>query len=325
MKPLQIGLLDYGDRIGLNSLLKLQAVMEEAILAEQLGFSRFWLAEHHDILRAKAWTNPQPVLPVLASCTTSIKLGIAGVLMSLYQPYHVASFFKCLANIYPGRIDMGLANGYPYTQVIQTALGPEYSRDDLARLYWQNTERLLHFLADDEALYAHGEGVVIPPYKGLKPQSWLLSVAGFVGNAAEKAIQYGTALCRSLYHDPSRHQPQPHELSAFREKFYERQGHYPIVNLAVAGICHETDARAWQIARQLGLTEPALLIGGPAYFAEQFARLQSEHGVDEIIFHDMAKRVSDRQASMEILSTVFNLSGSEALHTSSGANGLNFH
>jgi alkanesulfonate monooxygenase SsuD/methylene tetrahydromethanopterin reductase-like flavin-dependent oxidoreductase (luciferase family) len=112
MKKPTCGILDFGFREnGLNSLLKLDDVVNSATTAEALGFSRYWISEHHFSQKSLAWSNPQAVLPVLASATKKIRVGVAGVLLNLYSPYHIATFFKMLNNIYGNRIDLGVANG----------------------------------------------------------------------------------------------------------------------------------------------------------------------------------------------------------------------
>ena len=112
MKPIRVGLLDFGLRHGkLNSLSVVEDLIDYAGRADQLGFSRFWIAEHHVPQTRAAWSNPQALVPLLAGMTQRIHVGVAGILLSLHTPYHVASSFKLLAHLFPGRNDLGVSNG----------------------------------------------------------------------------------------------------------------------------------------------------------------------------------------------------------------------
>jgi len=83
--------------------------------AERLGYSRFWVAEHHGMGDHLAGTTPEVLLGRLAGATDSIRLGTGAVLLNHYSPYKVAEAFGTLDGLAPGRIDAGLgrANGSP--------------------------------------------------------------------------------------------------------------------------------------------------------------------------------------------------------------------
>ncbi|WP_135664722.1 LLM class flavin-dependent oxidoreductase [Halorhabdus rudnickae] len=83
--------------------------------AEELGYDRFWVAEHHAMGDTLAGTTPEVLLGNLAAETASIRLGSGAVLLNHYSPYKVAEVFGALDGLAPGRIDAGLgrANGSP--------------------------------------------------------------------------------------------------------------------------------------------------------------------------------------------------------------------
>jgi luciferase family oxidoreductase group 1 len=89
--------------------------VEAAQQAEQLGYSRFWVAEHHGMADTIAGTTPEVLLGNLAAGTDSIRLGSGAVLLNHYSPFKVAEQFGVLDALAPGRIDAGLgrANGSP--------------------------------------------------------------------------------------------------------------------------------------------------------------------------------------------------------------------
>ena len=94
-----LGLLDFGE-------LPLPAVIRSARLAEELGFSRYWLAEHAGLVE-----NALLATGLVAAATSRIRVGPAGVLLRYYPAARVGRDGIYLARGFPGRIDLGLAGG----------------------------------------------------------------------------------------------------------------------------------------------------------------------------------------------------------------------
>src|SRR6056297_3216744 len=96
--------------------------VDAAQQAERLGYSRFWVAEHHDMAETLAGTAPEVLLGHLAAETDSIRIGSGAVLLNHYSPFKVAEQFGVLDALAPGRVDAGLgrANGSP---AVDRALG----------------------------------------------------------------------------------------------------------------------------------------------------------------------------------------------------------
>ncbi|RKD76479.1 luciferase family oxidoreductase group 1 [Sinobaca qinghaiensis] len=89
--------------------------------AEALGYSRFWVAEHHST-SGLAGTSPEILISHLATCTSRIRVGSGGVLLPQYSPYKVAENFKVLEALFPGRIDLGVGRSPGGGQTIRLAL-----------------------------------------------------------------------------------------------------------------------------------------------------------------------------------------------------------
>jgi luciferase family oxidoreductase group 1 len=87
--------------------LALQRTRELAVLAEQLGFHRFWVAEHHNS-PGVACCATSLVLGYVAAATTTIRVGSGGVMLPNHAPLVVAEQFGTLDTLYPGRVDLGL-------------------------------------------------------------------------------------------------------------------------------------------------------------------------------------------------------------------------
>ncbi len=78
-----------------------------AILADRLGFFRYWVAEHHS-LPSVASGSPEIVIGRIAAATSRIRVGSGGVMLPNHNPLLVAERFKVLEAFFPGRIDLGL-------------------------------------------------------------------------------------------------------------------------------------------------------------------------------------------------------------------------
>ena len=210
---LKLGVLDFGTRTSnQNSLTKVQDVIEYAILADELGFSRFWISEHYRGDPRTAWTNPVPLVPLLAAYTQRIRIGTAGIILKLHNPFHIAGNFKLFDNIFHKRIDLGVVNGGAYSaQVAKYTYAGNSSFELLYR-------KMLHYLRDEKALFSNDNNrVVLPPYGGSIPEIWSMSTStkGFA-----RALTLKTNFSRSIFHENSQQEPQRDELEKFREEFF---------------------------------------------------------------------------------------------------------
>mgnify|MGYP003577478974 CR=1 FL=1 len=105
--------------------------------AEKWGFHRFWVAEHHDTPDV-ASSSPEVLIAFLAANTSTIRIGSGGVMLQHYSPYKVAENFNVLANLAPGRIDLGVGKapgGLPFsTRALQGVLPRSEKQDFAAQL-----------------------------------------------------------------------------------------------------------------------------------------------------------------------------------------------
>ena len=103
-----LGVLDQSPVIsGHSPSQALQQTVELARAAEDLGFHRYWLAEHHAIA-ALADPCPEILATRVASATSRIRVGTGGVLLPYYSSLKVAEVFRMLEALFPGRIDLGI-------------------------------------------------------------------------------------------------------------------------------------------------------------------------------------------------------------------------
>jgi len=78
-----------------------------AMLADDLGYARYWVAEHH-ASKALGCASPEVLIGPVAAATSRIKVGSGGVMLPHYSPLKVAENFRMLDGLYPGRIDLGI-------------------------------------------------------------------------------------------------------------------------------------------------------------------------------------------------------------------------
>ena len=92
---------------GKRSADALAASIELARAAERLGYTRYWIVEHHGIA-FEANPAPEVFAVALAAATSRIRIGIGGVLINHYSPYKAAEALRTLNTMFPGRIDAGI-------------------------------------------------------------------------------------------------------------------------------------------------------------------------------------------------------------------------
>ncbi|MDQ0246673.1 luciferase family oxidoreductase group 1 [Bacillus fengqiuensis] len=81
--------------------------IELAKKAEELGYHRFWVSEHHDSNQVVG-SSPEVLISHLLAKTERIRIGSGGVMLQHYSPYKVAENFNVLASLAPGRVDLGI-------------------------------------------------------------------------------------------------------------------------------------------------------------------------------------------------------------------------
>ncbi|WP_435361654.1 LLM class flavin-dependent oxidoreductase [Haloarchaeobius sp. DFWS5] len=225
--------------------------IESARQAERLGFTRFWVAEHHGMADRLAGTTPEVLLGHLAAETDSIRLGSGAVLLNHYSPFKVAESFGVLDGLAPGRIDAGLgrANGSPASD---QALGTDRHVEDPDGDHKAKIEAVVNHLYDDypdEHIYGD---LTVPSSGDEPPAPWLL---GSSPSSAALAGELGLPYCFAAFIRPQ------FATYAFEEYYETFQSSRlaggidePRGMVAVNAICAETDEAA---ARKRAVAEAA--------------------------------------------------------------------
>ncbi|WP_207512790.1 LLM class flavin-dependent oxidoreductase [Longitalea luteola] len=295
---IEFSLLDFGLRDpSMNSLRIIEDVLDYAQTAEQMGFKRIWLAEHHISDATAAWYNPLPVLPLIAGMTKKIKTGIAGTQLNIHNPYHIALNYKLLANLFPDRIDLGIASGTPPENVSSFFTTEQRSFHD-------KRAQLVHLLANEDKL-VNEEELIIPPFKGSIPSVWFL---GSSYSNLDDVIKHKANFSRSLFHGSDLNFNRE-QLEVFKTNYFIQHKQHAELTLAFAGCCHHTDTKANQIAASanyLGI-RTINIIGSIQKFKDMIYMYQEHYGYNEFTFLNIARNPKDRKTALSLIHKAFNL------------------
>ncbi len=301
----------------------LAATVALARTADRLGFTRYWVAEHHNMPAVGA-TSPPVVLAMLGAQTASIRLGSGGVMLPNHAPLAVAEQFALLEAANPGRIDLGIGRAPGSDPVTSMALRGAAGRDDT------DIQQFPQYLDDVTALMGTA-GVRVPvphreyilkatPAAASVPRLWLLGSSMYSAHlAAEKGLPYvfahhfsgqGTAEALATYRtefSPSAATPEPTTFLT--------------INCVVAATEAEAQARAlpnMQLMARLRTGQPlsAVDVVEDALATEMAPQQQSliEAGLQRAVVgtpDTAATRISDLATSFDVDEVMVNLVASD--------------
>lgn len=130
----------------------LRGVINHARDVEMLGFSRFFVAEHHGVPGIPG-SQPAQLATAVAAHTTSIRVGTAGIMVPNHPPFIIAEQIGVLEALYPGRIDVGLGSSVGFTRPVRAALRQGEPRELKSR-YGADLDELLAYLRGDGPVHA---------------------------------------------------------------------------------------------------------------------------------------------------------------------------
>jgi luciferase family oxidoreductase group 1 len=239
---LRLGVLDQSPVVDGHA--PAQAVAETialARLAEDLGYGRYWLAEHHAIA-ALADPCPEILLCRVAAETSRMRVGTGGVLLPYYSPFKVAEIFRMLEALYPGRIDLGI--GRAPGGDLRTAQAVAYGAGVSAEHFPAQVRDLAAFLDGTLPAGHPFAGVKAQPAGATSPQVWLLGSSDYSGLlAAELGLRFAFAhFINAQGGDQVTRSYKDRYVSSGREP-------EPHASVCCFVICAESDAEAERLAR----------------------------------------------------------------------------
>lgn len=296
--------------------------VEFARAAERLGYTRYWIAEHHN-MASIATSSPEVLIAHVAAMTQTIRVGAGGIMIPNHTPLRVVEIFRTLEALHPGRIDLGLGRAPGTDPVTSRAL----RRSD--------DPEVNHLLAELIA-FERGEFPERHPFQSIVPMPsdvrlrsiWMLgsTLAGaqiaaqlglpyaFAGHFSMRYARDAIALYKRSF--------QPSEVLA-----------KPYAILGITTICGATEQEAQQLAAPVKLAivrtrtgkrapiasiEEALayefspdeqaiiddfflgaVIGDPTSVADRLTAVRRELGADELMLSALVPSLAARVASLE--------------------------
>jgi luciferase family oxidoreductase group 1 len=225
-----------------------------ARLADRLGYTRYWVAEHHN-LPSVASSAPDIMIGQIAAVTDRMRVGSGGIMLPNHAPLNVLERFHVLEALFPGRIDLGIGRAPGTDQITSHLLRRRQDvRDDDDFI-----ERFKELILLESRAFPEGH-----PYHTVRampadvelPPIWLLGSSGY---SAELAAKIGAGF--SFAHHFSDYDPVP-VMTRYRELFRPSPTlDRPHAILGVAVVAADTDAEADRLATTIDLNYARRLKG----------------------------------------------------------------
>lgn len=290
--------------------------------AEKLGFTRYWVAEHHN-MQSIATSAPEVLIAHLAAHTSRIRIGAGGIMLPNHTPLRIVEIFRTLEALHPGRIDLGLGRA-PGTDPLTAAALRREGDAEVNHL-------LAEFFAFEKGTFPdkHPFRTILPMPSDVRIGSiWMLgSTLAGASIAAQLGLPYAFA-----GHFMMRNAQKA--IAHYREHF--RPSPYldkPYAMLAVTTVCGESDEEAERLAAPLKVSiintragkpspivsvEEALayrftpeeqaiaddflfgaVLGGPETIADKLRKVAQENEADELMLSNLVPDLATRRASLE--------------------------
>jgi luciferase family oxidoreductase group 1 len=238
-KHIRLGVLDQSPvRKGVTAEQAVQETVQLAKYTDELGYSRFWISEHHNT-GSLAGSTPEVLLAYLGSQTKNIRIGSGGVMMPNHSALKVAENFRMLEALFPGRVDLGMGRAPGTDRLTASVLNPsnQFSEQDfINQLY----DLLNYFHDTGEPGTAQAKIRAIPQVQTV-PAMWLLSSSGESGLFAS---HFGMGLSFAHFINPI---GGPQAVAAYRDSFKPSDDMAtPQANVAAFIYCSEDEEKIRQ-------------------------------------------------------------------------------
>ncbi|TGE28245.1 LLM class flavin-dependent oxidoreductase [Hymenobacter metallicola] len=313
-----------------------QAILESvelAQLADRLGYSRYWVSEHHNT-PTLAGSTPEVLIAHLAGVTQRIRVGSGGVMLPHYSALKVAENFRMLETLFPGRIDLGIGRAPGSDRLTASVLNPAntFTESD----FIEQLMDLSRYLTDTVEPDTVQEKVRATPLAATVPELWILSSSGQSGLFA---AYLGMAFSFAHFINPV---GGPQMVRMYQDRF-KPSAHLqaPLANVAIFVLCAETEEKSHQLHESMALQmvrlergervpmppyeeikdyqyTPAererlaynwqrIISGTPQRVKQQLTELAQQYGVEEVVAVTITYDFADRRRSYELLADVFAL------------------
>ncbi|WP_280771528.1 LLM class flavin-dependent oxidoreductase [Salipaludibacillus daqingensis] len=298
-----------------------------AQLAEELGYTRFWMTEHHD-LSGLASSAPEVILSYVGAHTKTIRLGTGAVLLPFYKPYKVAEVHHTLASLFPGRIDLGIGRAPGGSAQATNALSDQYLKQ-----VWKIPEKVKELLLFIDQKHSD---LLASPVPTIAPTPWIL---GTSKKSADLAAKNGVGYVFGEFMSDHDGEEMIHEyLKTYQSRYGESS---PQVIVTVSAICAKTDELAekmayrsfiWSLINENRLTDVSakpleeqvneyklnevelekleamkqkVVFGDPNTVKRKLEMLQSKYQANEMMIFTSILSANDRRESYRLIAKEF--------------------
>jgi luciferase family oxidoreductase group 1 len=296
---IKLGVLDFCEiDPDSNARARLIDTLRLAAKVDTLGYSRYWLGEHHNPRFAHVSLTTMAM--AIAGKTKNLHIGTGALLLNYHNTLRVANDFRLLELLFPKRIDLGVGRGMLADSYEEAFLGTEKTKVADLSYYESKVEDLL--------LYLRGKNKAVSIPKNVNsPEFWLL---GKNRNSMLLAARYGARFSFSLFLGSSQVEAST-ILAEYNANFRpSKELVKPQCNLAIAGNCTDSQTQIAHLTKIYNHEDANVvptIIGTPEQCLEKLQELQYVCKVDEFMFLDISTSLEDRIRSYQLLAEVCGL------------------
>lgn len=336
---LKLSILDQTPiRRGSNPYEALGESVQLVRLADEAGYTRYWISEHHNIATL-ACAAPEVLLARLGAETKRIRLGSGGIMLPNHSSLKVAENFRLLEALFPGRVDLGLGRAPGGDRLTASVLNPTNNFDP--QEYVQQIVMLKAFLNDASTPETVHEKVKAIPRIQSSPSLWMLTSSG---ESAYLAAHFGMALSFAQFINPV---GGADAMRQYRKRFKaSNELSEPRGNVGIFAFCSESEEKVAQVQavmdyrllsilkgkmdeapsyesvrsyhysqeelRHVQYNRQRMIVGTPDVVKEKMTALAKEFMVDEIVVATFADTSDDRFQSYRLLAGIFDLTNTQS-------------
>jgi luciferase family oxidoreductase group 1 len=329
---LQLSVLDQTPiRKGSNAQESLQESIELAKLTDQLGYTRYWLSEHHNTITL-AGAAPEVFLARLGAETRNIRIGSGGIMLPNHSALKVAENFRLLEALYPHRVDLGIGRAPGGDRATAQLLNPSNTFDP--QEYINQIKQLQEYFSETpSADNLNGRIKAIPSITS-SPHIWALTSSG---ESAYLAAHFGIGLSYAQFINPI---GGPEAIKLYRQRFIPSDD-FPAAatNVGIFVFCSDNEEKIEQAKALMGYRflsfekgefnkfynyadikdyeysaaeqqrlhyhRNRFMAGTPQELKEQLTKLAADFDTNEIVVATFAETRDDRLKSYQLLAETF--------------------
>lgn len=302
----------------------LQHTTKLAKMADELGYTRYFVSEHHNMEHVIG-TSPEVLVTHLLNHTKNINIGAGGVMLSHHNPFHVAEQFQLISHLAPGRVDLGVGKAPGGTPLATEALQHEL-RDDIDSF----NDRFLKLKSYIDGTHNNREHLKISlDTESSRPTMYLLGGSPTSAEfAAKNDVNF--IFAHFIKNDPSLlkevakvyketnpngkvivalsvlvAESEEEKLQLIKENelyviTFENGKSLRVVNKEQVNDFVKTSAEKFEVNKQ----EPHMIIGSAEEILKELEDISAEIGIDEFMFHLPTNDHIIREKTVEALAPI---------------------